>query len=219
MSNTNNRISKLEREVERLKKYVTIRDGVWIEEYIDSLDKYIIDYRKIGDEETIMRLELDNLIMCHARSKKDFMEYCRRAVLQMESFMEWGLRNKMDNPRKVKKYWKKAQKNKVNRIGERARSDFPSNIGRAGFSDCLETSFLIFYDSNFYEIDFVKDQFFCLLKTNSIRNIASHGSEDGNWESRMTSAQKKFYKNRDTKYKEIIDNMKKIKTKVVEHFE
>lgn len=219
MSNLKNRVSELEEKVSRLQKYIIIRDGLWIEKHLDEIDDYILRYDKVGDAELRLQLEFDNLMMCRARLQENFLEYCRRATLQLEGILDWGLNEAVGmDPGKVASAWDKAQTHKENRMDHYTAKDFPDRISRADVSDSMETGFFLFYNPNFHNIDKINNQFWDLLLATRMRNLASHRSENADWKSRMTSGQKSFYENRKEKYVDIISSMKVFKGNILRYF-
>lgn len=203
--NVNNRISKLENTVEQLKKYIIISDGVDVEEYISSIDRYIINYEGIGSGELASKLEIDNLLMCRARIKKDFMEYCRRAVLQIEGINDWALTKKTNNDwGVVDDNWRTIQKYKNERwYTPYNKDDPPDSLDEVQSKDKLELSICIFVHDKYQEIGRLDGYRKKLSSAIDVRNIASHREKEGDVEKRLKEEDVwEFFKEKDSSYDE-----------------
>lgn len=221
MSNLPNRVDELERKVERLRKYIIIRDGLWIEEHLDELDNFIISYEGVGDVDLRLQLEFDNLMMCRAHVQEDFLEYCRRAALQIEGLSDWALR-KEDNrePAQLKRKWNIVQQNKSRRWhSPYEKEDYPRSIDKIQSMDALELSYCVFTGGRYYIDADKKKKFKCLLNTMRMRNVASHREEETNPKTRMSDEEKEFYNNRDNNYQKICSCMENLNGLIERHFE
>lgn len=175
MSNLKNRVSELERTVDALRKYIVMRDGLWIEKRLDDIDKHIFSYERVDDEDIRLQLEFDNLMMCRANLQEDFLEYCRRAVLQMEGFLGWALvKHENDDIGRAEKAWKKVQRRQVEARDNYSPRDYPSNIGKLGAFDKLELGFTVFRKWDFFKIPQAKTEFWEMKAVLDVRNLASH---------------------------------------------
>jgi hypothetical protein len=179
MSNLKNRVSELEGTVEALRKYIVMRDGLWIEKRLDDIEKHIFSYERVGDEDVRLQLEFDNLMMCRAHLQEDFLEYCRRAVLQMEGFLGWALaKHENDDVGRAQKAWKKVQRRQTEDRRNHSPKDYPSDIGKVGAFDKLEYGFTVFHKWNFFKLPEEEERFWKMKAILDIRNIASH-RDDG----------------------------------------
>ena len=223
MSNLANRVDRLEEEVERLRKYIVIRDGLWVKEHLDKLDDFIISYDGVGDVDLLLQLDFDNLMMCRARVQEDFLEYCRRAALQLEGLTDWALRKEDDRePASLGRKWKVVQENKERRWKPRSydKDEYPKSIHRIRSMDALELTYCVFTEGQYHDIDReARDRFNCLVKTLQMRNIASHRDERSDPIRRMRDYERKFYKKRESNYVAICSNIRKLKKTVLKYFD
>lgn len=218
MSNSSNRLSELERKIDRLEKYTTIRDGVWIKNYLEEIDEFIIDYGWMGNKELSAQIEHDNLMMCRAMAKENFLEFCRRVALQIEGLSEWGLSKvKNRDPGLIQGSWEKVQDNKESRWrGDYKKEEQPDHISSMRSMDTLEMSFCVYAGRNYMDGRGIREGFFCLIKSFKIRNIASHREDEEEITRRMDNETRKFYSKREKKYGEINEYWKKLREKIIE---
>jgi hypothetical protein len=220
MSNISNRIVELEKKVDRLQKYIVIKDGIWIKEYLDELDEFIISYESIDSVDLRLQLEFDNLMMCRASVQEDFLEYCRRAALQIEALTDWALR-KEDNrePAQLPRKWKRVQDNKEDRWkAEYKREKYP-NLNKIRSMDALELSYCVFSEGRYYQEDHIYKEFDFMKNVMKIRNIASHREEDADIKERMNREERRFYYNREKNYAKACSNIKSLRDNIISYFE
>jgi hypothetical protein len=200
MSNTSNRIQSLEEEVERLRRYIIIRDGLWIEDHMDEIGDHMFSYEDVGDSNLSMQLEFDNLMMCRAFLQEDFLEYCRRAILQVEGMVDWALEEIKSNKNLglIKKGWNIVQNNKKKRWrGTYTKDSYPGSISDIGLLDSIEISFYIFINNNYQSFNKTKNRFDSIINASKIRNISSHRQDISDVKKRASNKNVgRFYKNR-----------------------
>jgi len=222
MSNIQSRVDALEEQVERLRKYIVIRDGLWIKDHLAELGEFIISYKKIGDANLRMQLEFDNLMMCRARLQEDFLEYCRRATLQIEGMTDWALKKEeRSDPGEISASWNIIQNEKKKRWNNPyEKEDFPGSVRRIKAMDSLELSLCVFGNKRYSSsLPMVKNQFNCLIDTIRMRNIASHRENDADPVKRMNRKEKEFFEERDSKYKSICESLNVLRGDIVRHFD
>jgi hypothetical protein len=222
MSNINNRVSALEKKVERLRKYIVIRDGLWVREHLDELDDFIIPYDGVEDVSLRMQLEFDNLMMCRARLQEDFLEYCRRVGLQIEGLSAWALgKEDKREPSHLPNRWKIVQQNKSDRWrGSYDEDDYPGAVSNIRLMDSLELAYCVFTEGKYYHIDRdAKKEFQCLVNALRMRNLASHREEKSDPVRRMNSNERDFYEARESNYKNVCCNLKKFLKRIFKYFD
>lgn len=198
MSNLNNRVSELERTVDALRKYIVMRDGLWIEKRLDDIDRHINSYERVDDEDIRLQLEFDNLMMCRAHLQEDFLEYCRRAVLQMEGFLGWALaKHENDDIGRAEKAWNKVQRRQEKDRKNHTPRDYPSNIGKVGAFDKLELGFTVFRTWNFFKLPQEETRFWEMKAVLDIRNVASHRDDGTRVASQLEDEALSLYKSED----------------------
>jgi len=218
MSNLSNRIQELEEQVASLQKYITIRDGLWVTRHLSELDNHLINYDNVGDDNLKMQLEFDNLMMCRARLQEDFLEYCRRAALQLEGMTDWALQEVEKRDRaKIEQAWVRLQNSKEERWRTHyTRDECPEPIGKAKAMDSLELCFDLFFDPDYREKrTLVNDQFNCLQRTLQARNVASHRQKQSDVLTRMSHRLRNFYDDRDTNYNNIAEYIGVVKASML----
>lgn len=203
--NTNKRLSDLESTVEDLKKYIVISEGVEVGEYIKNIERYIINYNIVGEGELSSQLEIDNLLMCRARLKKDFLEYCRRAVLQIEGINDWGLTKKLSNdPGVINDKWGTIQSYKDDRwYSDYEKDDPPDSLDDVHSKDKLELSICIFVHDKYQEKNRLNSYREILSSAIDIRNVASHREKEGDIKKRLKEKNVwDFFTEKDSDYDE-----------------
>jgi len=222
MSNLSNRIEELEEEVGRLRKYIVIRDGLWVKERLDELGDFIIPYDGVGDIDLRMQLEFDNLMMCRARVQEDFLEYCRRAALQVEGLTDWALRKEdKREPAHLPRRWETVQQNKSRRWrSSYDEDDYPGSVSKVQSMDALELAYCVFTEGRYYYVDNdTKKEFLCLVNALRMRNLASHREEKSDPIRRMNGAERKFYEARKSNYGNVCSNLRALKKKILDYFQ
>lgn len=92
-----NRVEALDRQVERIDKFLMYR---YQEQYFEPVERIVRQHRngrdwyaKIPDEDVRLQLRLDYIVMDRAEDKDDMMTFCTRAFHQVECMLRYFVRS------------------------------------------------------------------------------------------------------------------------------
>jgi len=182
--NINNKNQNLEELVKIIATYIKItsyEEYNKIKEYTKNIDYSQIDYLK-ENEELREQLEEDCVMMCRARLKDNFIEFCRRATLQIELIIDKFIKE-LEKSDKISVNRDQKNQHIINSIQVNNDDNIPNYKGdfHNKFKFCLNYINIYMDENNKYQET--------IQKLNNNRQIIHHSIELRNRASHRDSSQ------------------------------